>query len=132
MRQLGLAVARVVAGVVLLVLAVEAVFGRESTGLLGLPYWDGIPTGVMVNGAVIGTLYGLVAFGIILVYKANRIINFAQAGLGGGAGSAGPAAADRAPRPLPGVRRDHAGRRRQPRSAGRDAGAAPVLASSRG
>ena len=42
----------------------------------------GIPFGIVLNGAVIGTLYGLVAFGLILVYKASRIINFAQAGLG--------------------------------------------------
>ena len=76
------AVLRVIGAAILVVLAVEALFGRVSTGLFGTPYWDGIPTGVMLNGAVIGTLYGLVAFGIILVYKANRIINFAQAGLG--------------------------------------------------
>ena len=69
-------------GIVLVVLSVQALFGRSSTGLVGSPYWDGIPLGVMANGAVIGTLYGLVAFGLILVYKASRIINFAQAGLG--------------------------------------------------
>jgi branched-chain amino acid transport system permease protein len=37
---------------------------------------------VLVGGAVIGALYGLVAMGLILVYRANRIINFAQAQLG--------------------------------------------------
>jgi ABC-type branched-subunit amino acid transport system ATPase component/ABC-type branched-subunit amino acid transport system permease subunit len=63
--------------------AVEVLFGRRQTGsLLGIPFWTGIPLGIVINGAVIGTLYGLVAFGIILVYKASRIINFAQAGLG--------------------------------------------------
>ena len=41
-----------------------------------------VKIGFILNGAVIGTLYALVAFGIILVYRANRIINFAQAGLG--------------------------------------------------
>src|SRR5439155_18344517 len=41
-----------------------------------------IPHGVMLGGAVIGALYGLVAMGLILVYKANRIISFAQAQLG--------------------------------------------------
>ncbi|MCU1693130.1 MAG: transporter related [Frankiales bacterium] len=65
------------------VAAVEVLFGRGSTtSVLGLPVPTGIPTGIVVNGAVIGTLYGLVAFGLILVYKATRIINFAQAGLG--------------------------------------------------
>jgi ABC-type branched-subunit amino acid transport system ATPase component/ABC-type branched-subunit amino acid transport system permease subunit len=64
-------------------LAVEAAFGRTSTGsLLGIPWWDGITTGLLVNGAVIGTLYALVAFGLILVYKATRVINFAQAAMG--------------------------------------------------
>ena len=63
--------------------AVEVLFGRTKTGsLLGIPFWTGIPLGIVINGAVIGSLYGLVAFGIILVYKASRIINFAQAGLG--------------------------------------------------
>jgi branched-chain amino acid transport system permease protein len=40
------------------------------------------PAGVMFFGAVLGLLYALVAFGIILVYRANRIINFAQAEIG--------------------------------------------------
>ncbi len=68
---------------VLLVLAVEVVFGRSSTGTFaGVPFWNGIDSGTMINGAVIGTLYGLVAFGMILVYKATRVINFAQAAMG--------------------------------------------------
>jgi branched-chain amino acid transport system permease protein len=37
---------------------------------------------VFIDGAVIGSLYALVAMGLILVYRANRIINFAQAQLG--------------------------------------------------
>src|SRR5206468_9187656 len=49
---------------------------------------DLIVTGVQTcalpifNGAVIGSLYALVGMGIILVYRANRIINFASAALG--------------------------------------------------
>ncbi len=72
------------AGAVLLMLAMQFVFGRSSTGrLLGfLPFYDGIPFGVLLNGAVLGTLYALVAFGVILVYKASRILNFATAALG--------------------------------------------------
>jgi branched-chain amino acid transport system permease protein len=40
------------------------------------------PLGVLLYGGVIGSLYGLVAIGLILVYRANRVVNFAQAGLG--------------------------------------------------
>jgi ABC-type branched-subunit amino acid transport system ATPase component/ABC-type branched-subunit amino acid transport system permease subunit len=74
---------RALLAAVLVVLGTEAVFGRSSTGsLAGVPFWDGIGFGFLVNGAVIGTLYALVAFGVILVYKATRIINFAQAAMG--------------------------------------------------
>jgi branched-chain amino acid transport system permease protein len=40
------------------------------------------PLGVFAFGVVIGLLYAMVAFGLILVYRANRIINFAQAEMG--------------------------------------------------
>lgn len=40
------------------------------------------PAGTLVFGGLIGLLYALVAFGLILIYRANRIINFAQAELG--------------------------------------------------
>ncbi len=70
-------------GALAVVLGVEVLFGRASTGsLLGVPYWDGVPFGILVNGAVIGTLYGLVALGLVLVYRATRVINFAQAAMG--------------------------------------------------
>ncbi|MEY2477715.1 MAG: branched-chain amino acid transport system ATP-binding protein livF [Actinomycetota bacterium] len=42
----------------------------------------GLPTGIVLLGAVTGSLYGLIAVGIVLVYRANRVINFAQAELG--------------------------------------------------
>lgn len=42
----------------------------------------GLPLGIVVNGAVFGSLIGLLAIGIVLVYRANRIVNFAQAELG--------------------------------------------------
>src|SRR4051794_34948573 len=38
-----------------------------------------VPLGVYLNGVIVGSLYALIAIGIILVYRANRIINFAQA-----------------------------------------------------
>ena len=40
------------------------------------------PIGVLLYGGVIGCLYGLIAVGVVLVYRANRVVNFAQAGLG--------------------------------------------------
>jgi ABC-type branched-subunit amino acid transport system ATPase component/ABC-type branched-subunit amino acid transport system permease subunit len=44
-----------------------------------------VPFGNLVEGAIFGLLYSLPAFGLILVYRAQRIINFAQASLGGSA-----------------------------------------------
>jgi branched-chain amino acid transport system permease protein len=41
-----------------------------------------LPAGVIVQGALIGGLTSLLAVGIALVYRANRIINFAQGDLG--------------------------------------------------
>jgi branched-chain amino acid transport system permease protein len=38
--------------------------------------------GTIVFGAIVGLLYAMVAFGLILIYRANRIINFAQAEMG--------------------------------------------------
>ncbi|MDP9182818.1 MAG: ATP-binding cassette domain-containing protein, partial [Actinomycetota bacterium] len=76
-------VLRSAAAAALLVLAVEALFGRASTGsLLGVPFWNGVPRGILLNGAVVGTLYGIVALGLVLVHKATRVINFAQAAMG--------------------------------------------------
>jgi branched-chain amino acid transport system permease protein len=44
-------------------------------------FWD--PTrGIVVQGALIGSLTALFAVGIALVYRANRIVNFAQGDLG--------------------------------------------------
>jgi branched-chain amino acid transport system permease protein len=40
------------------------------------------PAGVLVQGVLIGGLTAMIAFGIALVYRANRIVNFAQADLG--------------------------------------------------
>jgi branched-chain amino acid transport system permease protein len=62
-----------------LFLGVEALFGRSQ---FAGPIPTGVPLGVLLIGLVIGSLYSLIAFGLILVYRANRIISFAQAGLG--------------------------------------------------
>lgn len=40
------------------------------------------PFGIFLNGLVIGGLYGLLAMGIVLIHRASRVINFAQASLG--------------------------------------------------
>ncbi|MBC8365230.1 MAG: ABC transporter permease [Actinobacteria bacterium] len=42
----------------------------------------GAPAGVLINGAVLGLITSLVALGMFLVYRANRVINFAQGELG--------------------------------------------------
>src|SRR5438270_7053636 len=65
------------------VVAVELMFGRvRYAHPLGVPFPNGVSLGILVNGAIQGMLYAFLAFGLILVYRANRIINFAHAGLG--------------------------------------------------
>ena len=44
-------------------------------------HWS-LPLGVVVQGTLLGGLTALLAVGIALVYRANRIINFAQGDLG--------------------------------------------------
>jgi branched-chain amino acid transport system permease protein len=41
-----------------------------------------VPSGIVVRGLVVGGLTALIALGMALVFRANRIINFAQADLG--------------------------------------------------
>jgi len=41
------------------------------------------PFGTLLKGAALGGLYALIALGIALIYRANRIINFAQGDIGG-------------------------------------------------
>src|SRR5215472_17109127 len=33
---------------------------------------------LLVNGLVVGTLYGVVAMSFVLIYKATQVVNFAQ------------------------------------------------------
>ncbi len=42
----------------------------------------GVPAGPWIRGVVLGLLTALLAIGMALVYRANRVINFAQADLG--------------------------------------------------
>lgn len=48
---------------------------------------QGLPFGVVVLGVVLGSLSALTAMGLVLIYRATRVINFAQAEMGGLAGS---------------------------------------------
>ena len=41
-----------------------------------------IPSFVLVQGAINGLGYGLLAMGLVLIYRTNRVLNFAQGQLG--------------------------------------------------
>lgn len=60
-----------------------AVAGATMVGLLVVQHalWPA-PLGVVVQGVLIGGLTALIAFGIALIYRANRIVSFAQGDLG--------------------------------------------------
>jgi branched-chain amino acid transport system permease protein len=61
-------------------------FNRVTFALLfyfGTQYFWHPPLGVLVQGTIIGGLTAMISFGIALVYRANRIVNFAQGDLGG-------------------------------------------------
>jgi branched-chain amino acid transport system permease protein len=49
-------------------------------GAATLPH--GIPPGQVLRGIVFGLLYALTSVGLVLIYRANRVINFAQAEVG--------------------------------------------------
>jgi branched-chain amino acid transport system permease protein len=51
-------------------------------GVLARVLSKGLPPGIVLFGVIYGSLYALTAIGIVLVYRADRIINFAQAQLG--------------------------------------------------
>jgi branched-chain amino acid transport system permease protein len=42
----------------------------------------GLPLGIVLVGLVMGSLYALIAIGLVLIFRANRVVNFAQAELG--------------------------------------------------
>ena len=49
-------------------------------GAATLPH--GVPPGQVLRGLVFGMLYALTSVGLVLIYRANRVINFAQAEVG--------------------------------------------------
>src|SRR5262245_46922056 len=50
--------------------------------LLVQQIWYPAPLGIVINGALAGGRIALIAVGIALIYRANRVINFAQGDLG--------------------------------------------------
>jgi len=44
------------------------------------------PLGLILQGVVFGTVDGLLAIGLVLIYRTNKIINFAFGAMGGVAG----------------------------------------------
>ena len=42
----------------------------------------GMPLGLWLRGVILGLLTALLAIGLALVYRANRVVNFSQADLG--------------------------------------------------
>ena len=84
----GLVLRAVLGYVVLVEIVVQLLIGRVDIPGVSAPWIEvgtrsaAIPRGVFLQGAVVGSLYALVAMGLILVYRANRIVNFAQAQLG--------------------------------------------------
>jgi branched-chain amino acid transport system permease protein len=84
----GWLVKSVVLYVGLIQIGLQLVFGQVDIPFVTLDLLEigrgarTIPPEVIANGMVLGSLYAMVAMGLILVYRANRIINFAQAQLG--------------------------------------------------
>lgn len=46
-------------------------------------FWPTVPAEIYLNGAIQGLLVGLISLGFVIVYRANRIVNFAAADIGG-------------------------------------------------
>ena len=57
-----------------------------ALGVIGFFVWTQVlfpsPVGILVQGAVNGAIFSLTALGIVLIYRANRVINFAQGDIG--------------------------------------------------
>jgi len=82
-RWAGPALKLALAYLFLIEVVVQVVFGRLTLFGLEIGLQDNdVPRAIFLNGASIGMLYALLGMGLILVYRANRIINFAQAQLG--------------------------------------------------
>lgn len=65
--------------------ALLAVAGVAAIGVwVALDRWlaRGLPLGILGLGAVSGLVYAINAIGLVLIYRANRVVNFAQAEFG--------------------------------------------------
>lgn len=62
--------------------AAVVLLGKGAFGwtLYGMQAYS--PNGIFLQGIVLGALNGLLAMGLVLIYRTNRIINFAQGALG--------------------------------------------------
>ena len=67
------------AGIAVVVSVAIYLFGRVGLVWLDRPR---VPDGIDLRGLVVGGLQALLAMGLVLIYRTNRIINFAQAALG--------------------------------------------------
>jgi branched-chain amino acid transport system permease protein len=56
--------------------------GKGVNGYLLNGMKDYVPNGIFLQGIVLGVLNGMLAVGLVLIYRTNRIINFAQGELG--------------------------------------------------
>lgn len=75
LRRVATGAAAFAAGFVLIVVSGKVVL----PGMFGT---IAVPNGMYLQGMVVGLLSGLLAVGLVLIYRANRIINFAQGALG--------------------------------------------------
>ena len=86
-----------------------------------------MPVGIWVRGAIVGLATALLALGMALIYRSNRIINFAQGDLGGAPGGPGVPAAHRVGMALSRGRARWCGVRVRPGWARRGHGHPPLL-----
>lgn len=73
-------------GVASALLGAAAILAISQWILPGTSRGEGTPAAIVFHGLIIGALNGLVAAGIILIYRTARIINFSQAALGAAGG----------------------------------------------
>src|SRR5207302_9369000 len=69
-------------GAFLLGFAMIILLGKGVNGYLLHGMKAYVPNGIFLQGATLGCLNGMLAIGLVLVYRTNRIINFAQGELG--------------------------------------------------
>ena len=65
--------------------ALAALTAAVAWALAAVLLPNGAPVGLVAIGAVLGSATGLAAVGIVLVWRANRVVNFAAGAIGGAA-----------------------------------------------